>query len=94
MTAGSGDLAATRDEAFRVVRRHLSFLRPEDTLSADASLRELGLDSLAAIDLLLDLEQTFGVVFPDKELTEETFRTAANIASAVVRLTAPVGSGQ
>ena len=86
MTARPRDATDAREEAFRVVRNHLSFLRAEDPLPPDKSLRELGLDSLAAIDLLLDLEQTFGVVFPDEELTEETFRTAANIAAAVERL--------
>jgi acyl carrier protein len=78
-----------RDNAFRVVRAHLSFLDAADPLPPDASLRDLGLNSLAAIDLLLDLEQTFGVVFPNELLTEETFRTASSIASAVVRLTRP-----
>jgi acyl carrier protein len=87
MTTRSSEATATRDKTFRVVRKHLSFLRAEDPLPPEKSLRELGLDSLAAIDLLLDLEQTFGVVFPDEELTEETFRTAANIAAAVERLT-------
>ncbi len=89
MTARPEDATAARDETFRVVRNHVSFLRAEDPLPPEKSLRELGLDSLAAIDLLLDLEQTFGVVFPDEELTEETFRTTANIARAVVRLTRP-----
>jgi acyl carrier protein len=69
------------------VRRHLGFLHGADPLPTEKSLRELGLDSLAAVDLLLDLEQTFGVVFPDAELTEETFRTAGNVADAVMRLT-------
>lgn len=78
-----------RDNSFRVVRGHLRFLDTTDPLPPDANLRELGLDSLAAIDLLLDLEQTFGVVFPEELLTEETFRTARSIARAVARLTQP-----
>jgi acyl carrier protein len=86
-----GHDADTRDNAFRVVRDHLRFLDPGEPLPADASLRALGLDSLAAIDLLLDLERTFGVVFPDELLTEETFRTATRIASAVVSLTRSTG---
>ncbi len=83
------DARPTRDNAFRVVRDHLRFLDASDPLPPDASLRGLGLDSLAAIDLLLDLEQTFGVVFPEQLLTEETFRTAGNIVGAVARLTQP-----
>ena len=80
------DRVSTRDSVVRVVRRHLRFLDAADPLPRDASLQKLGLDSLAAIDLLLDLEQVFGVVFPDELLTEETFRTAQGIADAVERL--------
>ena len=87
MTARPDNATDTREETFRVIRKHLGFLRDEEPLPPDKSLRELGLDSLAAIDVLLDLEQTFCVVFPDQELTEETFRTAANIVGAVTRLT-------
>jgi acyl carrier protein len=86
---GPEDAMLVRDNSFRVVREHLRFLDATDPLPPDANLRELGLDSLAAIDLLLDLEQTFGVVFPDQLLTEETFRTARNIAGAVALLTRP-----
>ena len=76
----------TADRAFAVVRKRLKFLDAAQPLNPEANLRQLGLDSLAAIDLLLDLEQTFRVVFPDELLTEETFRTAGNLASAVEQL--------
>ncbi len=93
MTMGQEDAIPTQDDAFRVVRNHLRFLDAADPLAPDASLRELGLDSLAAIDLLLDLEQTFGVVFPEQLLTEETFRTASSIAGAVASLTSSPEEG-
>jgi acyl carrier protein len=80
--AGNG----IEEQAFGVVRRHLKFLNTAEPLRPDASLRDLGLNSLAAIDLMLDLEQTFAIVFPDEELTEQTFRTAGGIAAAVARV--------
>ena len=46
MTAQPQDATATRDETFRVVRRHLGFLRGEDPLPPEKSLRELGLDDI------------------------------------------------
>jgi acyl carrier protein len=49
----------------------------------DKPLDELGLDSMGAVNLLLDLEDSFEISFPGSLLTEETFRTAANLHTAV-----------
>ncbi|WP_316207098.1 MULTISPECIES: phosphopantetheine-binding protein [unclassified Bradyrhizobium] len=49
-------------------------------------LKDYGLDSAAAIDLLLDLEDTFGVMMPDEYLTSETFATLNSLQSAVLPL--------
>jgi acyl carrier protein len=84
---GPGSVIPPAGRVDLVVRNHLRFLDASAPLPPDANLRDLGLDSLAAIDLLLDLEQTFGVLFPDELLTQETFQTAANLADAVARLT-------
>ncbi len=63
-----------------IVRPHLKFLEENDTLSADQDLGEAGLDSMASIDLLLDIEDTFGVSIPDDLLTEDSFSSLAEIA--------------
>src|SRR5262249_27238083 len=62
-----------------VLRAHLRFLQPGTPLAADDALGTLGLDSMAAIDLLLDLERTFGVHIPDDLLNAETFETLASL---------------
>jgi acyl carrier protein len=46
---------------------------------------------MTAIELLLDLEQTFGVLLPDALLTAETFRTPATLEVAVRSLLEPKG---
>ncbi len=46
-------------------------------LAGDTCLRSSGLDSLATIELLLRLEETYGVSVPDRLLTAETFGTPA-----------------
>lgn len=53
-------------------------------LSADADLFEaLGIDSLAALDLLTDLERAFGVEIPDYELQGvTTLRGLAEVVEA------------
>ena len=72
------------NEAFvAILRRHLRYLPPEDELAPDAPLRALGLDSMAAVALMLDLEDEFATVLPDERLTGETFATARSLWSAI-----------
>ena len=56
-----------------VVRPHLKFLPAEEPLDPQRDLGEAGLDSMASIDLLLDLERAFSVTIADDDLTENSF---------------------
>ncbi len=60
---------------------------PEITLAT--GLRdELGLNSLDAVDLVLDLEEAFGIELPDDDLTR--FERVGDVVSAIKsRLEAP-----
>jgi acyl carrier protein len=69
-----------------LVRRHLKLIDVTAELSLDASLDELGLDSQAALGLMLDLEEAFGVVFHDSMFTEETFATPEKLWLALSSL--------
>lgn len=66
-----------------VVRPHLKFLGSGESLSPTQPLGEAGLDSMASIDLLLDLERTFGITISDDELTENSFATLEEIGKLV-----------
>ncbi len=71
----------------------LQGLEPE-TLSDDASLRdEFGLDSVDALELVLGLEQEFGVKIQGKGLDRETFESVATLADFVRARLDEVGSG-
>jgi acyl carrier protein len=74
------------DRFEQVVRRHVS-LATDVALPFEADLNAVGLDSLGAVKLLVDLEDTFGISFPGTLLTPETFRTAATLKRAVISLT-------
>jgi acyl carrier protein len=69
-----------------VVSKHLRFCNGSQAFPMETDLGALGLDSMSAIRLLLDLEQTFGILFPDALLTAETFRTASTLENAVQSL--------
>ncbi|GAB3930475.1 hypothetical protein GCM10029976_032430 [Kribbella albertanoniae] len=68
-----------------VLRKHLKYVDGE-ALDPDRPLRDLGLDSMRAIDLLFALEDTFHVVIPDELLTDHTFATGRSLQVTVDRL--------
>jgi acyl carrier protein len=68
-----------------VLRRHLRSAKT-DAIKYDVELTQLGLDSMTAVAVLLDMEKTFGIKFPDDMLVEGTFRTAGRLKEAVLLL--------
>jgi acyl carrier protein len=66
-----------------ILRRHLKYLPPRRHLAADAALGELGLDSLAAVSLILALEDELGITLPDNSLAGDTLRTPATLWAVV-----------
>jgi acyl carrier protein len=69
-----------------VLREHLVLLPPGEGIPRESKLTELGLDSMAAISVLLELEQAFEVTFPDSMLNGDTFRSAATLEDAIRKL--------
>jgi acyl carrier protein len=66
-----------------VLRRHLTYLAPDAPLDPDTALKDLGLDSMKAVDLVFDLEDELGVALPDEAMTAATFATARNLREAL-----------
>lgn len=62
-----------------LVRRHLKGLDDSQGLPMDADLQSLGLDSVSALNLMLDIEDGFSVVFDNAHFTEETFESANSL---------------
>jgi acyl carrier protein len=79
------DLEVEMDDAtFDVIlRKRLKHLDADAALPDDAPLQELGLDSMQAVELLLDLEDELGIVLPDDAMTAETFATPGSLKAAV-----------
>ena len=74
---------ASLEKLEAVVRPHLKFLKHEDSLGPEQSLGEAGLDSMASIDLLLDLEDAFDVTIQDDLLTENSFANLVEIQNLI-----------
>jgi acyl carrier protein len=80
-------------EAFELVLRPLIPLLPADApLAPDLELQRAGLDSLATVNLLIELEDTFNITFPDDMLKASTVSTPANLWAALDALIAQSGN--
>ena len=58
-----------------------------DQLNDNASLYQAGLTSHASVNLMLAIEESFGIEFPERMLRRRTFESISSIAAAVHELT-------
>ncbi|MCH5171871.1 MAG: acyl carrier protein [Erysipelotrichales bacterium] len=52
-----------------------------DELDPNAELKSLGLDSLDLVELIMDIEEQYGIEFDNEELVE--FKTVGDVLSAI-----------
>ena len=78
----------TKSDIRRVLREHARLLTDVDMLSDEADLFTRGMTSQASVNVMLALEDTFGVEFPETMLRREVFESIAAMASAVEQLSA------
>ena len=56
-----------------------------EAISPEATLTELGLDSLTVVELLFDVEDEFGIEVPEERATFETIAEAAALVDELVQ---------
>jgi acyl carrier protein len=66
----------------QVLQPFLKYAEDEEITGA-SRLRDLGLDSMRAIQLLFAVEDTYGMSLPDELLTDSTFDTAGSLWAAI-----------
>ena len=76
----------TRTVIRRVLREQARLPVDVDTLGDDADLFAAGMTSHASVNLMLALEDTFDIEFPDRMLTRGVFDSVTAIAGAVAKL--------
>lgn len=64
------------------------FLEVPGELEPGADLFALGLDSMGIMQLLMTIEQSFGVRVPDRAVTQDNFRSPCRIAHLIRGITA------
>ena len=56
-----------------------------EAISPEATLTELGLDSLTIVELLFDVEDEFGIEVPEERATFQTLAEAAALVDELVQ---------
>ncbi len=79
----TADLAPKLQE---ILRPRLRFHSEGEPVPMDEDLGKLGLDSMASIDLLMDIESQFGVQIPDELMTVDTFSTGNHLLAVIAKL--------
>ncbi|MET0422597.1 MAG: acyl carrier protein [Actinoplanes sp.] len=69
-----------------IMRQYVPFLDADETLDPDASLRDLGLDSMGIIEMMGALEAAYQVRFLDDMLNLHTFATARTLWQSVSQM--------
>jgi acyl carrier protein len=69
-----------------VLQAHARIPTALDTVSDEANLFTAGMTSLASVEVILALEEKFGIEFPDHMMHRKTFASVSAIAAAIVGL--------
>jgi acyl carrier protein len=74
------------DRIRELVVAHAGLPGDGSDLAEDTDLYRAGMKSFASVQLMLALEETFEIEFPENMLNRATFRTLGSIERAVVAL--------
>ncbi len=77
-----------RSQIRQVLRDHARLPVDVDSLDDRADLFVAGMTSHASVNVMLALENSFDVEFPDSMLKRSVFESVADIAAAIVELQA------
>ncbi|MCU1675317.1 MAG: Aminoacyl carrier protein [Frankiales bacterium] len=75
------------DEIRGVLATHARLAAPVESLGDDTDLYEAGMTSHASVTVMLALEDTFDIEFPERLLRKATFSSVGAIRAAVEGLT-------
>lgn len=72
-----------KDAIREILTKHGRLPVTVDTLADDADLHAAGLTSFGSVEVMMALEEEFGIEFPDRMLNRRNFASIAAIANAV-----------
>ncbi len=72
-----------RDELREIIAAHGKLSTPIDQLGDDADLFAAGMDSLAVVNVMLSIEERFGLELPDAMLNRRSFASISALEGAL-----------
>ncbi|MBI5341371.1 MAG: hypothetical protein HZB45_27125 [Mycolicibacterium rufum] len=57
----------------------------DDELTPNKTLEDLGIGSLVVFQLIMNIEDSFGISFSEDDLTTDNFRTVASVWATISR---------
>jgi acyl carrier protein len=85
--------AETREQVRQVISEHARLPVEVASLSDDADLFAAGMTSHASVNLMLALEDSFDLEFPDHMLKRSVFESVSAISTAIDELGGNAGDG-
>jgi acyl carrier protein len=82
-----------RSQVRQVLSEHARLPVEVGTLSDDADLFAAGMTSHASVNVMLALEDSFDLEFPDRMLKRSVFESVSAISTAIEELAVPVDGG-
>jgi acyl carrier protein len=82
--------AVERERIRQVLRDHALLPVDVDSIDDEADLFQAGMSSHASVNVMLALEDSFDIEFPDSMLTRSVFESIAAMGAAVQELRAEV----
>jgi acyl carrier protein len=79
-------MSDVREQIRAVLKEHGRFVSDPGQIGDDTDLYQLGMTSHASVGVMLALEATFDVEFPDRMLTRSVFESVAAIGNAIEEL--------
>jgi acyl carrier protein len=76
-----------QEQIRNILQLHGNLATDATALEPDVSLHQAGLTSHATVNLMLALEEHFGVEFPERMLRRRVFDSIATIEAALTELT-------
>jgi acyl carrier protein len=79
-------MSTQRERFLEVLCRNLTDQAGVAELDMSQNLRSLGLNSMRAVDLVIELEEELDITFPDDLFHDETFATGQSLWDALAPL--------
>ncbi|MFH9294941.1 acyl carrier protein [Streptomyces sp. NPDC017520] len=71
------------DPRFTEILTSLLKFLGDGAITPQSSLRDLGLDSMLAVELLFAIEDEFAIALPEEAINDTTFATAGSLWAAI-----------